>query len=73
MSLLSLENSHASVSMFHNCPSGKRAPHLQGHGLQKQHAEGVCERGAEGEGHGETQQRCGGKVTSKELKGELEL
>lgn len=73
MSLLSLKQMHVNFPMYHNCPSGERAPHLQGHGLQKQHAEGVCERGAEGEGHGETQQRCGGKVTSTVLEGELEL
>lgn len=41
-------------------PAGKRASYLQGHGLQEQHAEGLCDRGAEGEVHGEGQQRRGG-------------
>lgn len=39
---------------------GKGASYLQGHGLQEQHAEGVRNGGAEGEVHGESQQRRGG-------------
>lgn len=42
-------------------PVGKRASNLQGHGFQEQHAESVCKWGAEGQVHGETQQRCGGR------------
>lgn len=41
-------------------PEGKRASYLQRHGLQEQHAEDLCNWGAEGEVDGETQQRRGG-------------
>lgn len=40
--------------------TGEGVAHLQGRRLQEQHAEGVRDRGAEGEDPGEAQQGCGG-------------
>lgn len=43
--------SHVLLKVF--VPTGKRASYLQRHGLQEQHAEDLCNRGAEGEVDGE--------------------